>query len=386
MSLERSPDLEKIILDRIREVGGITFAEFMALCLYHPQYGYYMGPRQRIGKGGDFFTSSSVHPIFGRLVQRQLRQMWQMMGKGPFTIAEQGAGEGHLALDILAAAAEESPEFYRHLDYRLVEISPDHRRRQEELLAGHRARVDWCGLGDLAAFEGCFLSNELVDAFPVHLVEQRGGALQEVHVVERDGAFGEELRPPSTPALAAHLRSLGVELAEGNRAEINLVAGRWLDRVAGLLGRGFVLTIDYGYPAADLFAPFRREGTLMCYFHHTTGTDPYIRAGCQDITAHVDFTSLQRAGEARGLSMLWFGAQYRFLLALGFVEALIEAEGREPDEARARALRLTLKNLIVPEEGMGETFKVLVQEKGIGRAELLCSRPVRNILPPGAMG
>jgi SAM-dependent MidA family methyltransferase len=156
-----------------------------------------------------------------------------------------------------------------------------------------------------------------------------------------------------------------------------------MQEVGRLLGRGFALTVDYGYPAAELYAPWRRNGTLMCYHRHSSGENPYRHVGCQDITAHIDFTALQRAGEEVGLVPLWFGEQYRFLLSLGFVEALIELQAREPDEKNARALRLTLKNLILPDGGMGETFKVLIQGKGVGSPELLCARPLRSIpLPP----
>jgi SAM-dependent MidA family methyltransferase len=378
---EQTP-LEKIIHARIAEAGGITFAEYMALCLYHPQHGYYMAPRQRIGKAGDFYTSASVHPLFGQLVAGQLAQMWELLGGGTFTIAEQGPGEGHLALDILAAVQESYPEFYRQLQYRLVEVSPDGRQRQQENLLQHRALIDWCRLEDLQGMQGCLLSNELVDAFPVHLVEKRGGELQEIFVVAGEHGFAEELRPLSTPLLREQFALVGCEPAEGNRAEVNLQAGSWIRQVAGLLQRGFVLTVDYGYPAAELYAPHRRAGSLMCYHRHTAEDNPYRLAGQQDITAHVDFTLLERAGSQAGLEPLYFGEQYRFLMGLGFVEALMERQAREPDERRAAALRMTLKNLILPEQGMGETFKVLVQGKGIGHPQLLCARPIRDIPLP----
>jgi SAM-dependent MidA family methyltransferase len=379
---ESKPELEQFVRHRIAEAGGISFAEYMRLCLYHEEYGYYMAPRTRIGKQGDFFTSSSVHSLFGCLVARQMGQMWELMGKGTFTAAEQGAGEGHLCLDILNAVRDENPDFYLALRYRLVELSPDNRHRQRELLERHLDRIDWCSLEDLAGMEGCFLSNELVDAFPVHLVEKRGGELREVFVVTRGDEFAEELRALSTEEIDLHFRELGVAPVEGNRAEVNLDAGRWMEQVGRLLNRGFVITIDYGYPAAELYAPFRRQGTLMCYHRHTSSDNPYRNLGCQDITAHVDFSSLQISGEKAGLTPLYFGEQYRFLMGLGFVEGLIELQAREADENRARALRLTLKNLILPEGGMGETFKVLVQGKGIGRPELMCARSIRDIHLP----
>lgn len=376
------PELEEFVRSRIEACGGITFAEYMGHCLYHPQFGYYMGPRDRIGKGGDFFTSTSVHALFGRLVARQLRQMWELLGKGPFTVAEQGAGEGHLALDILDAAREEDPEFYQALSYRLVEISPDNISRQKAQLQGHGDKVSWSALEDLGRLTGCFLSNELVDAFPVHLVEMHQGQLREVYVVSKDGVLAEELREPSTAALGESFSRLGIELAEGNRAEVNLEGARWMEQVGAQLERGFVITIDYGYRAEELYAPQRRGGTLMCYHRHTSSENPYERIGCQDITAHVDFTSLEMAGQRQGLEPLCFREQYRFLMGLGFVEELAALSARETDENRARALRMTLKNLIMPDGGMGETFKVLIQGKAVGQPELLCMRGLDQIAVP----
>jgi SAM-dependent MidA family methyltransferase len=376
---ERSPELENVIRQRIREEGGgISFADYMALCLYHPEFGYYMAPRERIGRKGDFFTSTSVHSLFGALIARQLRQMWELMGGEDFVVAEQGAGEGHLGLDILNAIQSEAPDLYRRIRYRVVEISEDNRRRQRIVLAAHLEKVDWCTLSELRGMEGCFLSNELIDAFPVHLVEKRGGELLEVFVVERGDRFGEELRPGSAE-IEDYFRRIGVSPAEGNRAEVNLQAVRWMEEVGQILGRGFVLTIDYGYRAEELYAPYRRGGTLMCYHRHTAGEDPFIRIGRQDITAHVDFSALQHSGRGAGLEPLWFGEQYRFLMALGFVEALMELEAQQSDENVARALRLTLKNLILPEGGMGETFKVLVQGKGVEAPDLLCTRRIRDL-------
>lgn len=375
------PELEAFICRRIDEAGGVPFSEFMAHCLYHPQWGYYMAPRDRIGKGGDFFTSTSVHSLFGRLVARQLHQMWDLLGSGAFTIAEQGAGEGHLCLDILDAIAEEFPRFYRSLTYALVEISPDNRSRQKQLLENHLERLSWCSIDELSGMDGCFLTNELVDAFPVHLVEKKDGKLQEVFVVRRESAFVEELRPAG-PEFADYFRISGVELVEGNRAEVNLEAPVWIKKVGALLRRGFVLTIDYGYPASELYSPMRRNGTLMCYYRHTSNENPYQRLGYQDITSHVDFTALERAGEGQGLKPLYFAEQYRFLMGLGFVEALLALQARAADEKEARALRLTLKNLIMPEGGMVETFKVLIQGKGVDSPALLCQRRIGDIPLP----
>ncbi|OGR32968.1 MAG: hypothetical protein A2091_04205 [Desulfuromonadales bacterium GWD2_61_12] len=378
-NVESNPQLEGIIRQRIAAEGGISFAEYMELCLYHAEYGYYTKARQRIGKSGDFFTSASVHEAFGRLVARQLAEMWENLGQGPFIIAEQGGGEGDLCLDILRAAAEESPDFFRSLQYRMIEISPDNKKRQKSRLAKYRDKVQWCNLSALAGMQGCFLSNELVDAFPVELAVFQRGHWQQVFVSERDGVFVEELRPAATNEIALHFEWLGVEPTTGNRIEVNLAARRWMHQVGKLLSRGYVLTIDYGYPAVELYAPWRRDGTLMCYHKHTANENPYSMPGCQDLTSHVDFTALQIAGDEVGLKRLFFGEQYRFLMGLGFVDALLLLQSRATDEKSALALRLTLKNLIMPEEGMGGTFKVLVQGKDVPASALLCSRRIADI-------
>lgn len=388
MTGSKNSELVLQLQQQIDSAAGIPFATFMAQALYHPVHGYYTAKRPRIGKKGDFFTSSSVHSCFGQLIARQLEQMWNLLGRDNFVIAEQGAGEGHLCLDILDALAENSPEFYAHLEYRLIELSSANRQRQEHLLQRHLAagRVAWCELGDLQGMQGCFLSNELLDAFPVHLIEKHAGVLQEVYVVTQGAGFAEELRPLSTQLIKDYFQSIGIEPAEGNRCEVNLAAGDWMRGVAAVLGRGFVMTVDYGYLAEELYAPYRHGGTLLCYHQHQTNEDPYLRVGCQDITAHVDFTTLQEIGRQQGLNVIYFGQQYQFLMGLGFLEMLIEMANRETDLRKAQALRMNLKTLILPEGGMGESFKVLIQGKNVGMPELLCSKRIRDIrMPAGAI-
>ena len=371
--------LANLLHQQAQVAGGMNFADFMAQALYHPEFGYYMVPRDRIGKAGDFFTSSSVNALFGRLVARQLSQMAELLAADTFQIVEQGAGEGHLALDILDALLEEAPDLYARLTYTLVEVSQDNRKRQASILEAHAGRVFWSNEDEWSITSGCFLSNELVDAFPVHIVEKHGGALHEVFVTSRDGVFVEDVRGATDPCLAEHFSWLGCGPVEGNRAEANLAAPDWMRQVGQRIEQGFVITIDYGYPAQELYAPHRRTGTLMCYHRHQADDNPFDRIGEKDITAHVDFTALQKAGSEVGLNTLSFSEQYRFLLGLGFFEELVRLEAAAADEKEARALRLTLKNLIMPEAGMGETFKVLVQGKNVGTPKLLCSREISAI-------
>ncbi len=387
MSYVSENSLQAMIKAQIDSEGGLSFAAFMKQCLYQPEHGYYMTDRERIGKSGDFFTSSSVHTLFGRLIARQLIQMDELLGAETFQIVEQGAGEGHLALDVLDAISEERPQLYERLVYNIVERGPESRRRQAQALSAHADRVRWCDADDWSIAAGCYLSNELVDAFPVHLLEKHQGAIQEIFVInDPAGGFTEELREPSSPALAKYFTWLGTGPVEGNRIEANLAAPDWMRRVGQQIERGFVLTIDYGYPAEELYALHRRTGTLMCYHRHQADENPYEKVGEKDITAHVDFTALQLAGAEVGLQTLWFGEQYRFLMSLGFVEELMRLEAETVDEKEARALRLTLKNLIMPEGGMGETFKVLVQGKNVGQPDLIGARALRDLpFPVGGM-
>ncbi len=378
------PEFLEQLKKQIEDSDGIPFACFMEQALYHPMHGYYTSPRSRIGKKGDFFTSSSVHSCFGRLIARQLEQMWQLLGRCDFTIAEQGAGEGHLCLDILDSLEEESPDLYNRLRYRIVEISHDNRQRQSERLGRHidAGRVDWCPFEELKGMQGCFLSNELVDAFPVHLVEKHAGELQEIYVVNGKDGFCEERRALSTDLIKDYFQRVGIEPAEGNRCEVNLSACDWIKGVAEVIKRGFILTIDYGYPAKELYAPYRHAGTLLCYHHHQSSEDPYQRVGCQDITAHVDFSTLQEIGRLRRLTTVYFGHQYQFLMGLGFLEMLMEMQSREDDPNKAQALRMNLKNLILPDGGMGGSFKVLIQGKNVGTPELLCNKRIQDIDVP----
>ncbi len=384
--VEEKPEFVRLLRQQIDAEQGITFARFMEQALYHPDYGYYISARKRIGKEGDFFTSSSVHSCFGRLIARQLEQMWQLLGGKDFIVAEQGAGEGHLAVDVLDAVSEQFPAFYERLRYRIVEISGDARQRQKKTLQRHldTGRLDWCTLNDLQGMRGCLLSNELVDAFPVHLVQTVAGELREVYVINQGDDFSEELRAPSTPQLTEYFAQIGIAPAEGNRCEVNLAARDWMAQVADVLEEGFVLTIDYGYPAKDLYAPERHAGTLLCYHKHQTNENPYQHVGCQDITAHVDFTTLQQIGLKHGLETLYFGHQYQFLMGLGFLELLMQMQSHETDPIKAQALRMSMKRLILPEAGMGESFKVLIQGRGVGQPELLCARRIQDIRMPAA--
>lgn len=365
-----SPELVAAIRREMEAGGPMPFRRFMELALYHPRFGYYARDREPMGRHADYVTSPELHPLFGALVGRQLAEMWEALDRPPrFDVVEVGPGTGALARDVLRWARSR-PEFLEALRYCLVERSAALRERQRRTVREadpDPGRAVWAAEEDLApgSVTGCILSNELLDAFPVHLVEVHHGRLREVYVTWSDGRFRETLGEPSTPELEAYFRWVGVRPAEGNRAEVNLEAPRWVRRAGALLARGFVLTFDYGYEAAELYAPWRRAGTLLCFYRHAATDDPYRRVGRQDITAHVDFTALMLAGREAGVEPLGLTTQAAFLTALGAGEAL-RGPGLELEEFFAR--RRAVTDLLDP-AGLGR-IKVLIQAKGTGPVRL----------------
>ncbi len=367
--------MRRFILSQIEERGPIPFVQFMDWCLYHPEYGYYRSERTRIGRDGDYYTSSCVHPIFGHLIAKQLFQMAEILGKETFDVVEMGGGRGFLCMDILDWAKKSSPTFYQRLRYHLIETAPHFLKEQKVRLSKYErgGKVFWlipeAFRNSEFKIEGCFLSNELVDAFPVHRLVFDQSHLKEIYVSQRKGQLEEALGEPSDPRISDYFGSMNITLEEGQRAEVNLEALDWMEKVSRCLKKGFVLTIDYGYLAEELYAPFRREGTLLCYYQHQTSLNPYERLGEQDITSHVNFTSLIKKGEEIGLHFTGLVPQYRFLMGLGILQEMESLE-RELSEIDGLKSRLSLKHLIEPEAGMGEVFKVLIQHKGIEKPQL----------------
>jgi len=362
--------LEELLVARIRRYGPITFAEYMRECLYHPVQGYYSQPEaQRLA---DYYTSVNVNPIFGRLLARQFAEMWEKLGRPrEFLLVEAAAGIGRLAGQVLEFAEKKLPEFYNSLQYVAVERSPARCEQMKARLVAYvereHCRVEMEIPGKIPV--GCVFSNELLDAFPVHRVIQESGALQEIFVSHDGGTFAEERRPLSTCAIVDYFTAQQVSLLEGQQAEAGLEVCDWILEVGRRLERGFVLTIDYGHEAHDLFDAHHMAGTMLAYGGHRASEEFYAAAGQQDLTAHVNFTALRTWGERSGLKSLGMVSQTAFLLALGqgndFGD-LYDEGMREADLLRAR---LQLKTLIFP-EGMGEQFQVMVQEKGVGRCAL----------------
>jgi SAM-dependent MidA family methyltransferase len=424
--------LRALIADRIRTTGPISVAEFMRLSLYHPDYGYYARASRRSGRAGDFFTSVDVGPVFGELLARQFAEMAEIIDSpqyptaslsargappplgvpsaaaalgaplaaaprlrssqqpqalpesqiptpksppGPFDLVEAGASSGRLARDVLDAVARHHPELYHRVRLHLVEVAPAARAAQMETLGPHAPKLVLSSHSLPERITGVIFANELLDALPTHAVVMREDGLREVFVDLKDADGGDaelvELeREPSTPELPRYLAAVGAHLEPGWRAEINLEAPDWIRRAARSLQRGFLMLIDYGHEAAELYSATHSAGTLTTFQRQTFGDrasslqDP----GEHDITAHVDLTTVAHAAESAGLVTLGRLDQTYFLLGLGSAEIVDGEAGRTIDPTVLRR-RLALKMLMLP-GGLGSTQKVLIFGKDVGRPTL----------------
>ena len=370
---DRSAELVALIRAEIEGAPGrrITFARFMERALYEPELGYYRQLADRPTDAGDFLTAPETHAIFGWTIARRIEQMWADLGEpNPFGLVEYGAGSGTLAIAILEGLR-------RHGSSRLLEaIRYEPIEANQYRLADLRRRFEESGLADRLAppgspsdgplpVTGVLLANEFLDALPVHRVVIRGGELRELFVAWRE-RFVEIVAAPSTPELARRLADDGLEmgrLAEGQVAEISLGLEPWLDDVAARLARGYVVAIDYGYPAAELYGPRRLAGTLLGYRGHRLEQNTFTDPGLIDLTAHVDFTALQFLGERRGLRSVAFATQSEFLVASGLeleLRALQESpETTAEDYLRARS---GIVRMLDPRY-MGR-FRVITLERG----------------------
>lgn len=370
ISSERRTPLDERLAARIRERGPIPFAEFMRECLYDPDHGYYSRADAR--RFGDYYTSVDVHPIFGRLLARQLAEMWERLDRPqPFHAVECGAGAGRLARQILDFVAAQLPEFHAAIEYCAVETSASRRAAQAELLFTHAVARRFRSSAEVPEIvpAGCIFSNEMFDAMPTHRVVMQRGKLREVFVDLADNRFAEILLPPSTADLTEYFCLQGIELGEGFQAEVCLDACRWMEEAGRRLERGFVLTVDYGHEARSLYSERHNRGTMLAYREHGISEDLLAHPGEQDLTAHVNFTALEDWGRRAGLERTGLVTQAEFLVALGRGNEFADLYAPWQTELEKLRARLLLKNLILP-EGLGEKFQVLIQHKGIAAPQL----------------
>jgi SAM-dependent MidA family methyltransferase len=384
-----SSPLTPLLLQRIRDNGPLTVAEFVEAALYHETLGYYARRGQRSGREGDFFTSVDLGPLFGELLASQFAEMWEALRTSPrddghnrlsppvadcarsadaprFDLVEAGAGNGRLARDVLDAAERHHPEFSRAVRLHLAERSPQARAAQAAVLGAHAGALA-SSTSDLPeAVTGVIYANELLDALPPHLVVMRGEGLREVFVDADGDRLVTREGPPSSPRLAEYLRTAGARLEPGWFAEVNLAAADWIRRAGQRLQRGYLVIIDYGHDAATLYSPSHATGTLTTYRGHAAerredGPGWLLEPGDRDITSHVDLTGIAAAGRDAGLRLLGVVDQAYFLLGLGLAGHLADDDSGSP---RALARRLALKTLVMP-GGLGSTLKVMVFAKSV---------------------
>src|SRR4030042_84733 len=376
--------LEEKIIEKIKKEGPIIFATCMEMFLYEQGLGYYASEHAGIGKAGDFYTSQHLHPAFGAMIGKQIEEMWEILGKpSDFYAVEHGAGSGLMCMDIMNYLQKRA--IYHSFTYVIVELNPFIQKKQKKLLEKYSAKVKWIyPFKELKDIKGCILSNELLDAFPVHLIEMED-QLKEIYVDVEDennpllppfnkggqGGFSvgnliEIKRNPSTDDLNDYLSEFSIKLLRGYRTEINLKIKDWLRSVSKVLSEGFVLTIDYGYPASDYYSDERNRGTLLCYYRHQVNEDPYRNIGQQDITANVNFSSIKKWGKEFGLKTIGFCQQGTSLISLGIDEIIKELYENASDYLFEVA---KIKRLIFPGT-IGETHKVIIQYKGKGNPNL----------------
>ena len=336
---------------RIAQRGPIPFREFMEAALYHPQHGYYSSGRATIGRRGDFFTNVSVGPLFGRLLARQFAEIWEKLGSpAQWTIVEQGAHRGEFAKDALEGLREFAPMAFAAVKYVIVEPVETLRAAQKSALAG--LPVDWTSsVEELAPFTGVHFSNELLDAFPIHLVARRAARWVERHVDRSEDGFVFTDGPLTDPRLSTHLAA--IEAPDDLTTEINLASLDWLSALAAKIQRGYVLTIDYGYSREQHLE--RCAGTLSAYAGHQREPDPLARPGEIDLTAHVEFTSLIEHAGRLGFRTHGFTDQQRFIVGT----SRLHFTNAPPPPAEIRAF----KTLMHPAM-LGAAFKAICFEKG----------------------
>jgi SAM-dependent MidA family methyltransferase len=360
-ALAGEPALVEFIRGEIGAHGPVTFAWFMEQALYHPEHGYYSSGRAKIGRAGDYFTSVSVGPLFGRLMAAQFAEMWEALGRpAEFTIVEQGAHAGEFARDVLSVAQERTPEFFAALRYAIVEPFPALEQRQRETLAPYDSRISWrSSLGELESFSGIHFSNELLDAIPVHVVRWTGTEWLERRVSIADAGFAFSDAPISTAELTERVADIPLPLPPGYETEVNLAALDWVGAVASKLTHGFVITADYGYPRDVYYAPYRTSGTLQSYANHRVVASPLAQPGRADLTTHVDWTALAERAETSGLKIAGFTDQHHFIT--GLLTGRIRSEFEGAADAQTRR---ALQTLMHPTY-LGATFQFLLLSKNV---------------------
>lgn len=360
-----------VIKKLIDKKGPITFAEFMRMALYEPGVGYY-STRSPVGQAGDYFTSPTAHPVFGFLLSLQIRRMWHSIGRpSKFFVIEMGSGNDLLAKDILSYIQFENDAFKEALNYITIDRTVFHSNNLSEMNI-QKVLSDRIPLSNI---EGCFISNELIDSFPVHRFKIQNGTLKEIFVsLDHNRDFIEIVENPSTEKILDRISNVMPVLPENFVGEVNLNINCWIKDVARALKRGFVVTIDYGHLSNELYSSIRSSGTIQTYYKHVNGFSPYENIGEQDITAHVDFSQLISDGDYYGLNSIMLATQSEYLKKIGFMKIYNALRNTHMNLVEKQANMMGMLELIRP-EGLG-SFKILIQEKRTGISEFSQLLPI----------
>jgi SAM-dependent MidA family methyltransferase len=358
--------LRQKIEQEIRERGPIPFSRYMELCLYDPKHGYYSRNALQFGKAGDFYTSSDVHAVFGRLLARQFDEMWRALGSpARIDLTELGPGRGLFAQDVLDWSEKKFPEFFRALHYVLMESSPALRERIKETLERHieSGKAGFAAFDSASDISTILFANEFFDALPVEILSTKGS----LRIDAREGHFVEAWAQPSSDELD-FLDRYSIHPEPDERIEVPLAAQQSMDRIAASIPRGFLVVIDYGYTREEQLAG-RHRGTLKALRQHSISANPYEAPGEQDITADVNFTALAAAAEKHGMQTHKLITQSQFLMGIGEANQFADAfEDCHLPQERAK-VALQLKHLVTP-AGMGESFQVLIASKGVDQEKV----------------
>lgn len=340
----------------------------MELVLYHPEEGYYHKPGLKIGKFGDFVTSSVIHPVFGRTLARFLIELLQKE-QLPFYVCEIGAGTGQLTAAIIEEWENLSPSTYNKLKYFVVETSASHRELLNDRFTGEMNVQIYENLSQLrieeSAFSGILFSNEFFDALPVRVVEKAECILYEVMVtLGEDGELKEELKVCRDPLILEWIDTLNFPIHEGERVEIPLVMTNMMNDLANWLDRGTILTFDYGYTNKDRTRPERRNGSLRGYKHHRLVEDLLLNPGKMDLTAHVHWDVYDQIAKSAGLHRYFSVSQREFLLKSGVLAFLKETGDSKDPFSGSHKQNRAIRSLI-SEDSFGHAYQTILHGKGI---------------------
>lgn len=344
----------------------VSYATFMEWALYDKDYGYYMKDKIKVGKEGDFYTSSTIHPIFAKLFGKVFIEIVEKENL-PFWLCEFGAGNGSFAKDVLEEIKMLSPTLFSDMKYIIVESSPFHRECQKEILSSFPNVEIYENIRTLKSFypkfNGIIFSNELFDAFPVHVIQKEESNLNEIYVTVVNGELKEKIEICTNSQIIHWLDEFGPELAPGQRIEVPIAMNAWIKDIASWINKGLIVTIDYGYTKEEWTMPERMDGSLRGYYQHKLISNPLLYPGDMDLTTHIHIDAVIEIGEKYNLNQVLVQGQDRFLLSAGILNYLQDNFDPNPFSEKSKQNR-AIRSLIT-DGSMSKGFKVILQSKSL---------------------